>query len=105
MNDEMNKSLMEERKAVIGVLNEEALHDLEVPIALVETNQEKASTMRTIMVQTTRKSTVNYSKYFLQVDPEQDYRASEIKLCSARRPHMRAFHFAWWCYHVAFLMW
>jgi hypothetical protein len=46
-----------------------------------------------------------YFPYLLKVDPEQDDRASEIKLCSAQRPHMRAFHFAWWCYHVAFLMW
>jgi len=46
-----------------------------------------------------------YDNYDLKVDPEQDYRASEIKLCTFKRPHMRAFHFAWWSYHVAFLMW
>ena len=46
-----------------------------------------------------------YYPYFLRVDPEQDDRANEIKLCSMKRPHMRAFHFSWWCYHVAFLMW
>uniref|UniRef100_A0A7S4T1D1 Nitrate/nitrite transporter n=1 Tax=Ditylum brightwellii TaxID=49249 RepID=A0A7S4T1D1_9STRA len=41
----------------------------------------------------------------MRVKAEQDDRADEIKLCSFKRPHMRAFHFAWWCYHVAFLMW
>ena len=46
-----------------------------------------------------------YFPYHLRVDPQQDDRANEIKLCSIQRPHMRAFHFAWWCYHVAFMMW
>jgi NNP family nitrate/nitrite transporter-like MFS transporter len=46
-----------------------------------------------------------YETYDLRVDPEQDDRADEIKLFSFKRPHMRAFHFAWWSYHVAFLMW
>ena len=46
-----------------------------------------------------------YAPYDLKVDPVQGDRASEFKLFSAKRPHMRAFHFAWWSYHVAFLMW
>eukprot|EP00546_Thalassionema_frauenfeldii_P012548 CAMPEP_0178930918 /NCGR_PEP_ID=MMETSP0786-20121207/21588_1 /TAXON_ID=186022 /ORGANISM="Thalassionema frauenfeldii, Strain CCMP 1798" /LENGTH=523 /DNA_ID=CAMNT_0020607671 /DNA_START=34 /DNA_END=1605 /DNA_ORIENTATION=+ len=46
-----------------------------------------------------------YQTYDLPVDESQDDRASRIKLCSFQRPHMRAFHFAWWSYHVAFLMW
>eukprot|EP00957_Ditylum_brightwellii_P061784 4688711-Ditylum_brightwellii.AAC.1 len=46
-----------------------------------------------------------FETYHLRVKAEQDDRADEIKLCSFKRPHMRAFHFAWWCYHVAFLMW
>lgn len=41
----------------------------------------------------------------IKIDPSQDGKASEIRLCSVERPHMRAFHYAWWCYHVAFLMW
>ena len=41
----------------------------------------------------------------IKTDPLQDDKASEIRLCSVERPHMRAFHYAWWCYHVAFLMW
>jgi hypothetical protein len=46
-----------------------------------------------------------YETYDLRVDPEQEDRADEINLFSFKRPHMRAFHFAWWSYHVAFLMW
>lgn len=50
-------------------------------------------------------SVSKFESYDLKVDPSQGDRASEIKLCTFKRPHMRAFHFAWWCYHVAFLMW
>jgi hypothetical protein len=34
-------------------------------------------------------------KYDLEVVPEQENKACEIRLGSFRRPHMRAFHFAW----------
>jgi len=53
-------------------------------------------------------NSATFSKYYpyqIEVDPAQDDKATEIKLCSFARPHMRAFHFAWWSYHVAFLMW
>jgi len=50
-------------------------------------------------------SIAKYYPYQLTVDPNQDDRASQILLCSFQRPHMRAFHFAWWSYHVAFMMW
>ena len=50
-------------------------------------------------------SETKFGQYMIKVDPLQDYKASEIKLCSFARPHMRAFHFSWWSYHVAFLMW
>lgn len=50
-------------------------------------------------------SETKFCQYMIKVDPLQDYKASEIKLCSFARPHMRAFHFSWWSYHVAFLMW
>jgi hypothetical protein len=51
-------------------------------------------------------SETKFGQYnMIKVDPLQDFKASEIKLCSIARPHMRAFHFSWWSYHVAFLMW
>jgi NNP family nitrate/nitrite transporter-like MFS transporter len=43
--------------------------------------------------------------YAIKVDPDQDDRASEIKLCSFARPHMRAFHCSWWSFFVAFFIW
>lgn len=46
-----------------------------------------------------------YKTYDIRVDPEQDDRASEIKLCSFSRPHMRAFHCSWICFHLAFFIW
>ena len=49
--------------------------------------------------------TKKYESYHLEVDPSQDNKANQIKLFSFQRPHMRAFHCAWWSYHVAFLMW
>jgi len=46
-----------------------------------------------------------YKTYTLKVDPEQDDRASEIKLCNFDRPHMRAFHMSWICFFLAFMIW
>jgi len=46
-----------------------------------------------------------YSRYHLQVDPDQDDTAVEIPLYSASRPHMRAFHLAWISFFVAFFTW
>eukprot|EP00536_Pseudo-nitzschia_multiseries_P017550 jgi/Psemu1/293087/fgenesh1_pg.1622_\ len=46
-----------------------------------------------------------YSEYFIEVDPDQDDKAKTIKLCSMARPHMRAFHFSWWGFFVAFFIW
>mmetsp|Transcript_3058 Transcript_3058/g.4609 ORF Transcript_3058/g.4609 Transcript_3058/m.4609 type:complete len:507 (-) Transcript_3058:239-1759(-) len=46
-----------------------------------------------------------YDSYYLAVDPEQDDKATEIKLCNFSRPHMRAFHFSWWCFFIAFFIW
>lgn len=43
--------------------------------------------------------------YQIKVDPNQDDRAAEIKLCSFARPHMRAFHCSWWSFFVAFFIW
>jgi len=39
------------------------------------------------------------------VDPDQDDKATEIKLCSFARPHMRAFHLSWWGFFIAFFIW
>ncbi|EEC50152.1 predicted protein [Phaeodactylum tricornutum CCAP 1055/1] len=46
-----------------------------------------------------------YSSYHIKTDPDQDDKASEIRLCSFARPHMRAFHCAWWCFFIAFFIW
>jgi len=46
-----------------------------------------------------------YSTYFLKVDPNQDDKATEIKLLSFSRPHMRAFHCSWFCFFIAFFIW
>eukprot|EP01134_Creolimax_fragrantissima_P004046 CFRG4046T1 len=43
--------------------------------------------------------------YHLPVDPLQEDRATKIVLFSAKRPHMRAFHFAWFSFFCAFLGW
>lgn len=43
--------------------------------------------------------------YALFTDPMQDDRATEIKLLSLMRPHMRAFHFSWLSFFVAFFAW
>jgi NNP family nitrate/nitrite transporter-like MFS transporter len=46
-----------------------------------------------------------YSTYSVSVDPAQDDRATEIKMCSFARPHMRAFHYSWWGFFIAFFIW
>jgi len=46
-----------------------------------------------------------YSSYDIGVDPDQDDKATEIKLTSFARPHMRAFHFSWSGFFIAFFIW
>jgi NNP family nitrate/nitrite transporter-like MFS transporter len=46
-----------------------------------------------------------YKTYALKVDPNQDDKATEIRLCNFSRPHMRAFHCSWWTFFVAFFIW
>lgn len=46
-----------------------------------------------------------YDTYHLKVDPHQNDKATEIRLCSLRRPHMRAFHVCWWSFFIAFFIW
>jgi NNP family nitrate/nitrite transporter-like MFS transporter len=41
----------------------------------------------------------------IATDPMQDDKATEIKLLSMQRPHMRAFHFAWLSFFIAFFGW
>jgi MFS transporter, NNP family, nitrate/nitrite transporter len=46
-----------------------------------------------------------YSTYGVKVDPNQDDKGTEIKLCNFTRPHMRAFHVCWWSFFMAFIIW
>jgi NNP family nitrate/nitrite transporter-like MFS transporter len=46
-----------------------------------------------------------YEEYALNTDPDQDDKATEIKLCNFSRPHMRAFHFSWLGFFIAFFIW
>ncbi|CAM9598541.1 unnamed protein product, partial [Ascophyllum nodosum] len=39
------------------------------------------------------------------VDPNQQDKATTLKLYSFKRPHMRAFHFAWFGFFMAFVSW
>ncbi|KAG1691143.1 hypothetical protein DVH05_027218 [Phytophthora capsici] len=45
------------------------------------------------------------TSFNIKTDPEQADRATEIKLFSMARPHMRAFHFSWLSFFVAFFGW
>ena len=38
----------------------------------------------------------------LEVDPLQDYKAKELKFFTFARPHMRAFHYAWWTIFITY---
>jgi NNP family nitrate/nitrite transporter-like MFS transporter len=43
--------------------------------------------------------------YDLPVDPNQDDKATKLKICSFQRPHMRTFNYLWWSFFVAFFVW
>jgi NNP family nitrate/nitrite transporter-like MFS transporter len=43
--------------------------------------------------------------YDVEVVPEQDYKASEFKLGSFARPHMGAFHYAWFGFFLSKFVW
>ncbi|CAM9960321.1 unnamed protein product, partial [Ectocarpus sp. 12 AP-2014] len=43
--------------------------------------------------------------YDVPIDPKQQDKATTLKLYSFRRPHMRAFHFAWFGFFMAFVSW
>lgn len=46
-----------------------------------------------------------YESYSCRVDRRQKDKSSEIPLFNFDRPHMRAFHYSWWSFLVAFFMW
>ncbi|CAN0533080.1 unnamed protein product, partial [Ectocarpus sp. 12 AP-2014] len=46
-----------------------------------------------------------YDSYDVPIDPKQQDKATRLKLTSFRRPHMRAFHFAWFGFFMAFVSW
>jgi NNP family nitrate/nitrite transporter-like MFS transporter len=46
-----------------------------------------------------------YDTYYVNVDPDQDDKGTEIKLLSFKRPHMRAFHCSWMGFFTAFFIW
>jgi len=46
-----------------------------------------------------------FDTYYLNVDPDQDDKGTEIKLLSFKRPHMRAFHCSWMGFFTAFFIW
>ncbi|KAL7441207.1 hypothetical protein ACHAXH_004598 [Discostella pseudostelligera] len=46
-----------------------------------------------------------YQTYHVKIDPAQNDKSTEIKLCSAKRPHMRAFHCSWFAFFCAFFIW
>lgn len=48
---------------------------------------------------------IGYPLFSIATDPRQANKAREIRLCSTARPHMRAFHFAWLSFFVAFFGW
>ncbi|KAL7532234.1 hypothetical protein ACHAXR_004506 [Thalassiosira sp. AJA248-18] len=56
-------------------------------------------------VQSGQAEAKKYETYTLAVDPLQDDKATEIKLLSFKRPHMRAFHCSWFCFFIAFFIW
>lgn len=42
-------------------------------------------------------------QFDLPVDDQ--HKATKLKLCSFTRPHMRAFHYSWWSFFIAFFIW
>lgn len=52
-----------------------------------------------------KKHTYTDDTYDVPVDPKQADKATVFKLNSLKRPHMRAFHFAWFGFFMAFVSW
>ena len=81
-----------------------------------ETGQEVAPTLTVAesslssssdMDEESRTKTAPQRTYACRVDPLQDDRSIELtnKINTFERPHMRAFHCAWFCYFMAFCIW
>lgn len=47
----------------------------------------------------------DFLRYDVMIDRSQSDKALQIKLCSLKRPHMRAFHASWFSFFVAFFSW
>ena len=50
-------------------------------------------------------ATDNQQVYELEVDEKQNDKAKELRIIHGSRPHMRAFHCAWWSFFVTFFVW
>jgi NNP family nitrate/nitrite transporter-like MFS transporter len=48
---------------------------------------------------------IQQQEFQLKTDPEQDDRATELKLWKFGQPHMRGFHLSWLGFFVSFFMW
>lgn len=97
-------------------INNDLLLDEDVespqPHQVVSTKHSKdALSGTTTKMKTSNKNTnkvpywSKYKRYELDVDPDQDDKAKEILICTFARPHMRAFHCAWWSFFIAFFIW
>jgi len=49
------------------------------------------------------KGTEGSSKFDLPVNASN--KATKLKILSFARPHMRAFHYSWWSFFIAFFIW
>ena len=67
--------------------------------------QSLTAYVRPAPLQKQRKPYRKYEKYDLPVDPAQGDRATKLKIWSFKRPHMRAFHCAWFGFFCAFFIW
>ena len=46
-----------------------------------------------------------FPTYPLRVSSEEQDKAIELQLRSFARPHMRVFHFCWWCLFISYISW